>query len=209
MIVDDKSSGFAKGGSYWREDTRGYLSHQWWTYTNGSAVDCWGEWRTSLGGGSYEVFVYVPRYNTTSLTAKYTIYHQGGTTVKTVNQNNYLDAWVSLGTYTFDVGHEHDPPSAADRRDGRGGQLQGPRLRRRQVHAKVACSRGRQTLGSPFPVWPDPLSAGRGRWLCPACSPVWRIGFGRAVYLVMQARTVQVIDRRRRHWQSTSSCSSA
>jgi len=104
LIIDDTSGGFTKGGSYWREDTRGYGGHQWWTYVNGSKVDCWGEWRANLGGGSYEVFVYIPRYNTTSQTTKYTIYHQGGTAVKAVNQNIPIDQWVSLGVYTFAAG---------------------------------------------------------------------------------------------------------
>ena len=100
-IVDDTSSGFTKGGKTWQQDTRGYGGHQWWTYVYGNSVDCWSEWRADLDGGTYEVFVYVPYYNATTTSAKYTVYHAGGQTVVSISQNSYSNAWVSLGTYTF------------------------------------------------------------------------------------------------------------
>jgi hypothetical protein len=82
----------------------GYDSHSWWTYVYGSRVDCWVEWRADLQGGLYEVFVYVPLANNTSLSAKYTVYHQGGSTVRTVSQSANGGRWVSLGSYTFAPG---------------------------------------------------------------------------------------------------------
>ena len=104
VIVDDTSGGFTKGGSYWRESTTGYNGHSWWTYVYGNSVDSWGEWRANLAGGSYEVFVYVPAANNTTASAKYTVYHQGGSVVKTVSQSANGGKWVSLGTYTFASG---------------------------------------------------------------------------------------------------------
>ena len=101
VVVDDKSSGFAKGGSYWRESTIGYAGHAWWTYVNGSKVDSWGEWRADLAGGRYEVFVWVPRANASTAKAPYTVYYVGGQVTKVVNQGAYHDQWVSLGTYAF------------------------------------------------------------------------------------------------------------
>ena len=104
VIVDDTSSGFSKGGSYWRESTAGYGGHQWWTYVDGSAVDCWGNWQADLAGGSYEVYVWVPYWNATTRNAPYTVYHQDGQTVRSVNQDNYSNVWVSIGTYSFTAG---------------------------------------------------------------------------------------------------------
>lgn len=104
VVVDDNSGGFSKGGSYWRESTAGYGGHQWWTYVDGSAVDCWGEWRANLAGGNYEVYVWVPYYNATTHNAPYTVYHQSGQTVRSVSQNSYSDVWVSIGTYSFAQG---------------------------------------------------------------------------------------------------------
>ncbi len=104
VIVDDLSSGFTKGGSWWQASTAGYNGHSWWTYVYGNSVDCWGEWRAALGGGSYEVFVFVPSANSSTTSARYTVYYQGGSAVKTVNQSSYYNQWVSLGTYTFDAG---------------------------------------------------------------------------------------------------------
>ena len=75
-----------------------------WTYVNGNSTDSWGEWRAQLGGGRYEVFVFVPRDNATTRNARYEIHHAGGVTVRGVNQNAYFDTWVSLGTYTFNAG---------------------------------------------------------------------------------------------------------
>lgn len=104
VIVDDRSSGFTKGGSYWRESTIGYSGHAWWTYVNGSSVDSWGEWRASLAGGKYEVFVWVPRANSSTAKAPYTVYYAGGEVTKVVSKGSYYDQWVSLGTYTFYAG---------------------------------------------------------------------------------------------------------
>jgi len=104
VIVDDTSGGFSKGGSYWQEVSIGYNSHMFWTYVNGNAEDCWGEWQANLAGGNYEVYVFVPYNYATTGNAKYTIYHNGGSTVKSVNQNIYYDTWVSLGTYNFSSG---------------------------------------------------------------------------------------------------------
>jgi hypothetical protein len=103
VVVDDRASGFSKGGSYWRESTTGYNSHSWWTYVYGNRVDSWAEWKASLQGGSYEVFVYVPAANNTSQSAKYTVYYHAGSAVKTVSQSASGGRWVSLGTYTFDA----------------------------------------------------------------------------------------------------------
>lgn len=104
VIVDDTSSGFTKGGSYWQEAGIGYNSHMFWTYVNGSVVDSWGEWQANLVGGNYEVYAFIPSNYATTGNAQYTIYYNGGFTVRSINQNNYYNVWVSLGTYSFTSG---------------------------------------------------------------------------------------------------------
>lgn len=104
VVVDDLSSGFTRGGSYWAEANIGYNGHMYWTYVNGSIVDSWGEWYANLDGGNYEVYAFIPSNYATTASALYQIYHSGGTTTRTVNQNNYFDVWVSLGTYGFSSG---------------------------------------------------------------------------------------------------------
>ncbi len=57
-------------------------------------------YRLSVGPGTYQVSVFVPRCNGTSQQAKYGVVHGGTTEVRTVNQNVYYD-WVSLGSFAF------------------------------------------------------------------------------------------------------------
>ncbi len=104
VIVDDRAGGFRRGGQYWWEAGIGYASHMFWTYVNGNVTSSWGEWNAHLAGGRYEVFVFVPRDNATAQQATYSVYHAGGVSNRMVNQNNYYDAWVSLGTYDFAAG---------------------------------------------------------------------------------------------------------
>ncbi|MBI3977046.1 MAG: C39 family peptidase [Chloroflexi bacterium] len=106
IVVDDRSGGFTRGGRYWWESGIGYNGHAFWTYANGSSVDSWGEWRAELPGGRYEVFVFVPRDNATTRQARYDVFHQGGTARATVNQANYFDAWVPIGTFEFRAGND-------------------------------------------------------------------------------------------------------
>jgi surface antigen len=103
VIVDDLSSGFTRYGtaSYWQTASIGYNGHMYWTYSNGSVRDNYAKWTPSLpSAGTYTVSVYIPNNNATS-NATYTIYANGTTYTRTVNQNNYYDAWVSLGSFYF------------------------------------------------------------------------------------------------------------
>lgn len=104
VVTDDTSSGFTKGGSYWQEANIGYNSHMFWTYVNGGVVNSWGEWQANLAGGNYEVYAFIPSNYATTASAKYTIYYNGSSTVRSLNQNSYYNAWVSLGTYSFTSG---------------------------------------------------------------------------------------------------------
>ncbi|MEV4755359.1 DNRLRE domain-containing protein [Micromonospora sp. NPDC049559] len=55
--------------------------------------------------GSYEVFVRYPQVTGAATDAKYTVNHNGGSTVKTVDQTTGSGTWVSLGSYSFAEGN--------------------------------------------------------------------------------------------------------
>jgi hypothetical protein len=110
FICDDGDACFALAGpaAYWHRATTcgssalGYGADMYWTYVNGATVSNSARWTPALGGpGTYEISVFVTRCNGTSQTAKYRVFHAGVSDVRTVNQNVYYDAWVSLGSFTF------------------------------------------------------------------------------------------------------------
>ncbi len=87
--------------------TRAYNNNFWYTYCGVPGEDplYWGSWYVLISG-EYEVFVWIPDPDpfggyTPTHSAKYTVYHQGGYTEKTVNQALRLGGWYSLGTFTF------------------------------------------------------------------------------------------------------------
>lgn len=103
VIVDERSNDFSKGGPFWDADLA-YNGHIFWTYVNGNKVNSWGEWKAELTNGNYEVFAYIPKNYATTTNAKYEISYNGGTAIKSVNQKNFYNEWVSLGTYSFAAG---------------------------------------------------------------------------------------------------------
>lgn len=117
IVVDNSSPGFIKGGtaSSWRTSTAGYNSGMLWTYNNDYARGNynWARWYPSLTAGRYEVFVFIPSKNATSRAARYWVSHRDGFTLRVINQLNYSDQWVSLGTYWFQ-GNASDYASLSD-----------------------------------------------------------------------------------------------
>jgi hypothetical protein len=108
LVVYVDGSGFTRHGtsSYWHLGN-GYGLHgnMIWTYNNRSFVDNSGDWTPNLPADSnYEVFVYIPRNHGTTKHAEYTIYTANGVVGVSINQYNYNDQWVSLGTYSFHAG---------------------------------------------------------------------------------------------------------
>ena len=117
----------------------------YWTYVNGSVVSNSARWTPALGGpGTYQVSVFVPRCNGTSQQAKYRIVHNGVTDVRSVNQNVYYDAWVSLGE--LHVRGQRRRVRRAHRRDRR--VLHHPPPARGRRHPLDPAVRGRKTMGS-------------------------------------------------------------
>ncbi len=117
VIVDNGDAGFVAGGSSraWRTAVEGYNGGILWTWNNDKlrANYNWGRWYPNLVNRRYEVFVYIPeRYSTTG-NARYWVSHQGGYTLREVDQSLYSGRWVSLGTYWF-RGNGDDYVSLAD-----------------------------------------------------------------------------------------------
>ncbi|HOT91864.1 MAG TPA: PA14 domain-containing protein [Anaerolineae bacterium] len=105
VIVDDRDSGFVKGGPIggWRYENEGYNNNLTWTTNNynANANYNWGRWFPQLTARRYEVFVYIPHRFTTTGQARYWINHADGYTLRIVDQSAYSNQWVSLGTYRF------------------------------------------------------------------------------------------------------------
>jgi len=105
LTVDDADAGSIRAESrFWFESDKGYKGHSYWSWTvgDGQSEDCWMEWRPKITQtGMYEVFAFVPAYNATTRHARYKITHRRGDAAVEVNQNDYYDEWVSLGTYAF------------------------------------------------------------------------------------------------------------
>ena len=57
--------------------------------------------------GTYEVFVRYPTVSGAATDARYTVTHNGASTVRTVNQSANAGTWVSLGSFAFDEGNGH------------------------------------------------------------------------------------------------------
>ena len=105
VAVDDASAGFTKSESrYWYEGDRGYEDRCYWTWTvsEEQGEDCVAEWRPVIPEtGEYEVFAFVPSHNATTRHATYKVVHRRGEEIVVVEQADYYNEWVSLGTYAF------------------------------------------------------------------------------------------------------------
>ncbi len=117
VVVDDQDSGFERGGltTTWQEEDEGHADHLFWTNNNDKTRNGynWGKWSPDLEAASYEVFVYIPGNQATTSNARYWISHSGGFTLREVDQSQYSNEWVSLGTYSFS-GSSNDYISLSD-----------------------------------------------------------------------------------------------
>ena len=117
VVVDDQDSTFERGGltTTWQEEDEGHADHLFWTNNNDKTRTGynWGKWSPDLEAASYEVFVYIPENNATTSNARYWISHSGGFTLREVDQSQYSNEWVSLGTYSFS-GTNNDYVSLSD-----------------------------------------------------------------------------------------------
>jgi hypothetical protein len=103
VIIDQGQA--EKGGpsQYWHTQTGlGIGGNMMWTYVNGSSVSNWMRWHSGQAAGQYQVWVYIPWNYGTTRSANYQV-QNGSSTFQTVtvNQYNYSDVWVCLGTFNF------------------------------------------------------------------------------------------------------------
>ena len=103
-LVDDRSLGYRKLGpcQYWHEQETGYNGYSWWTYSTGALPDtCIVEWIPEIPSETwYVVETYVPSSHATA-TGIYQVNSSTGWVTATVDQGNYSDQWVSLGTFSL------------------------------------------------------------------------------------------------------------
>ncbi|MBN2534582.1 MAG: C39 family peptidase [Spirochaetales bacterium] len=110
IIVDDGDPGFSLEGTmaYWYYATNPtyYYNHDmYWTYVNGGSVSNWIIWRPNLPeAGNYKVEAWITWDNATTGHAPYTVYYSGGSITYYINQLNFSEEWVSLGTHYFNNG---------------------------------------------------------------------------------------------------------
>lgn len=93
--------------SRWRDRLTGFNNHFWFTFTTESTTNdtCYATWRPNLPqDGNYEVMVYIPFSNATS--SYYRIHHNDGIDTVNINQKNFTNEWVSLGSYNFEKGNK-------------------------------------------------------------------------------------------------------
>ncbi len=103
--VSDESSGSVirtGSASAWQSQSSGYGGHSYYLNNVTSAATASAEWHMALpDAGQYEVLVYIPGANATTRAAQYSIEHNGAIDQVTLNQSQFLNQWVSLGTFQF------------------------------------------------------------------------------------------------------------
>ncbi len=113
IVVDDASPGFQKFGPSggWRTATGTGFSYYGgsttWTTNVFSRMENYATWAlppTATLPLTYEVFVFIPRYNASTSAARYEIVRGNDVQTRTVNQSRYYAEWVSLGSFHFTSG---------------------------------------------------------------------------------------------------------
>jgi hypothetical protein len=111
LIVDSQRTDPAAGifrranVDYWYSAPFGYQGAMLWTFASASTETNWAEWRPALSlAGYWEVAAFVPEQHATTTNARYTVFHADGRTEVAVNQSNYHNHWVPLGTFRFEPG---------------------------------------------------------------------------------------------------------
>ncbi len=107
LYIDELSDQFTQSNNNWYEPIYncGYNTHSYYTFStsNQNATPYWGEWEFNVPRyGLYEVEVFVPNCNTgegETNSALYTIYHGGGNSQVTIDQQDRVGLWTSLGEY--------------------------------------------------------------------------------------------------------------
>ena len=106
VVIDNTDPGFSWGGPQKLQQlgVGGYGHSFYWTYNTTYDPLNYGKWSPHLTRpGHYEVLVFIPSHHATAAQVRYRVMHDGGRHDQIINQNNYYDQWVSLGTYYFNA----------------------------------------------------------------------------------------------------------
>ncbi len=117
IVVDETDIHFARFGppQYWWTSTGTAFSYYGgsmiWTWNEALTLTNYARWHLPISATlplTYEVFVFVPRYNATTRNAQYHIVQGVAdspiTTTRALSQNQHYAEWVSLGQYFFRPG---------------------------------------------------------------------------------------------------------
>ncbi|MPZ29100.1 MAG: DNRLRE domain-containing protein, partial [Micromonosporaceae bacterium] len=108
VLVDNSDTQHTTATGTWATSTtgEGFQGFDYRRHAAGASEDTF-RWRLTVpASGDYEVFV---RYAAgTATDAPYTITHAGGAATVPVDQTQQVGEWVSVGSYAFDEGIDHD-----------------------------------------------------------------------------------------------------
>jgi len=105
VIVDNGTSAFVASTNWIATtSTPGYYGSNY-QYRSCEAISDQAKWQGNIPvTDSYTVYARWTAGTNRATSAPFAVYHAGGTTTVNVNQQNNNNAWVSLGTYTFNSG---------------------------------------------------------------------------------------------------------
>ncbi len=112
IYVDELSDGFTRSGGEWNEAQLGcgYNTHAYYTFSTTNSAESveWAEWRPTIpADGRYRIEVYAPYCNTGSSEtsgARYTVNHADGQSTVSVDQDENIGLWTSLGEFNLKAG---------------------------------------------------------------------------------------------------------
>lgn len=113
IYVDELSNEFTRSAADWYVGPLqcGHNAHSWYTWSTTTQAESatTGEWRPEVPeNGRYRIEVYAPYCNTgrpETTGAEYVIVHADGTSGVTVNQDDRVGLWTSLGEYALLAGN--------------------------------------------------------------------------------------------------------
>lgn len=99
----DVQSRYTETGA-WSDDTAvtGWQGSATRKSNSSGALASWTP--SSLANGYYEIYAWLPTASDGTVSAKYTIYHNGKSDVVTKNQSTGGNQWIRIGSYDFDGG---------------------------------------------------------------------------------------------------------
>jgi RHS repeat-associated protein len=103
-ILADNASGSATGTWPASTSVSGYLGSNYQVHAAGTGANAFTWPLNVANAGSYEVYARWTQHPNRATNAKYTVNHDAGPTVVTVNQEAGGGTWQLLGTYSFSAG---------------------------------------------------------------------------------------------------------